>query len=320
MTKAREMRVQAMRYEAEGVLSFELWPLEPRILPPVEAGAHIDLKLGNGLLRSYSLCNAPGETHRYVVGVALDPVSRGGSRYMHEQLRPGDRVEMVGPRNHFALNESVSHTVLVAGGIGITPLWAMAQRLQSLGRSWRLHYAARSATHAAFVEDLRQLAPHAVHTHFDDECGGRLLDIRAIAEAGPPGTHFYCCGPVPMLRAFEEATTHLPRDQMHLEYFKAPESPPAAADAAQSFEVELARTGRVLQVGPGRSILDEMLDVGIEVPYSCMEGICGSCEIKLLAGEADHRDMVLSDAQKKAGNSIMVCCSGARSHRLVLDA
>ena len=320
MTAGRMMRVQAMRYEAEGVLTFELRPLQGGALAPAEAGAHIDLKLANGLLRSYSLCNAPGETHRYVVGVSRDTASRGGSRFMHEDLRPGEHIEVTGPRNHFSLDESAPHTVLVAGGIGITPLWAMAQRLQALGRPWALHYAARAATHAAFADALRALAPDAVHTHFDDECAGRLLDIRAIVAAAPPGAHFYCCGPVPMLRAFEDATAALPPARVHLEYFKAPEPPPPAADAVQGFEVELARSGRVLHVSPGRSILDEMLDAGIDVPYSCMEGICGSCEIRLLAGEADHRDMVLSDAQKKAGESIMVCCSGARSPRLVLDA
>lgn len=317
MSSGRMMRVHALRYQAEGVTSFELRPLDGE-LPAVEAGAHVDLKLPNGMLRSYSLCNAPGETHRYVVGVGKDAHSRGGSRYMHEHLRPGDRLEVSGPRNHFALDESAPHSVLVSGGIGITPLWAMAQRLQTLGRSWTLHMAARSANSAAFRDELRSLAPHALKTHFDDECEGRLLDIRAIVANAPPGAHFYCCGPVPMLRAFEDATAALPPERVHLEYFKAPEAAPAPA--TDGFEVECVRSGKLLKVNAGRSILDEMLDAGVDVAYSCMEGVCGSCEIKLLAGEAEHRDMVLSEAQKKAGGSIMVCCSTARSARLVLDA
>jgi vanillate O-demethylase ferredoxin subunit len=239
---------------------------------------------------------------------------------MHEQIKPGDRLEVTGPRNHFALDETAAHSVLVAGGIGITPLWAMAQRLQATGGSWELHYAIRSMVNAAFVAQLRALAPDAVHMHADDECGGAVLDIGRIVAAAPASAHFYCCGPVPMLRAFEAATAALPRDLVHLEYFKAPEVPGPTAEAFSSFEVELARSGRVLQVGQGGSILDVLLDAGVDVAYSCMEGICGTCEVKLLSGQADHRDLVLSDAQKRSGESIIVCCSGARSPRLVLDA
>lgn len=317
--QSRLMRVEAIRFEAEGVLSFEL--VAPHdTLPPVEAGAHVDVRLPQGLSRSYSLCNPPGEVHRYVIGVARDPASRGGSAYLHDQLRVGQILEVSGPRNNFALDPSAGHSVLIAGGIGVTPIFAMMQSLAACGRTWELHYAARSRRGGAFAQAIMSLAgKNSVSLHFDEEHGGRPLNIAPIVDAAPAGAHFYCCGPTPMIKAFEAATASLPGEQVHVEYFKAAE-PPVEQPLSNRFEVMLARSGRVLQVDEGRSILDTLLDAGVEVAYSCMEGVCGSCEIAVIEGEPDHRDMVLSNAQKKAGKSILVCCSRAKSPRLVLDA
>jgi vanillate O-demethylase ferredoxin subunit len=314
-----EVRVRAVTWEAEGILGFELVPLPPRkSLPPFTAGAHIDLHLPNGLIRSYSLLNPQDETHRYVVGVNRDAASRGGSRYLHETLRPGDVLTIGAPRNNFKLDEEAAHSVFIAGGIGITPLLGMIRRLQSLGRSWQLFYAARTRQGAAFVDELQRLRDTtgaSVQFCFDRENGGRMLDLAAIVSALPAGAHVYCCGPLPMLEAFERATAELPPQQVHVEYFAARET--AATEGG--FTVELARSGRSLVVQPGHTILDSLMEIGVEPPYSCREGICGTCEVRVLDGTPDHRDLVLSAAEKAANDRMLICCSGARSSTLVLD-
>jgi vanillate O-demethylase ferredoxin subunit len=312
------MRVEAIRFEAEGVLSFELCALQGT-LAPAEAGAHVDLHLPGGHVRSYSLCNAPGETHRYVVGVARDPASRGGSAYLHEYVRPGQVIEVSGPRNNFAPDLGAPHSVLIAGGIGVTPLFAMVQGLVAAGRSWEMHYATRTRRVAAFVPALERLGVHGkLRLHFDDENAGRPLDLQSILAAAPAGSHLYCCGPGAMIDAFQAAAAALPAEQVHVEYFKAPAH--SSDDSVPGrFEVMLARSGRLLHVDEDRTILDTLLDAGVDVPFSCMEGICGSCEVAVIDGEPDHRDMVLSQADQTAGKTIMVCCSRAKSQRLVLD-
>ena len=319
-----ELRVALVTDEAEAVRSYELRAAsgesgESRgALPAFTAGAHIDLYLPNGLVRSYSLCNSPAERDRYLIAVQKDAASRGGSRHVFDEVRAGDRLRCGAPRNHFPLDEEAAHTVLIAGGIGITPLRSMIARLEALGRSWELHYCARTRERAAFFEELSRPPSgrgQSVHFNFDQEPGGRMLDLASVIAAARPGSHFYCCGPLPMLAAFESATAHLPREQVHLEYFAAKE------DAARegNFEVELARSSRVLQVRAGQSILDVVLEAGIDVAHACAEGVCGSCETAVLAGTPDHRDQVLTDEERRCGNTMMICCSGALGARLVLD-
>ena len=313
-----QVRLHAIRYEAQGIHSFELRALPGHELPGFTAGAHIDVHLPNGLVRSYSLCNPQSERHRYVVAVSHAPDSRGGSRLMHGSLRVGDTMTVGAPRNNFALDEEAAHSVLIAGGIGITPVWCMIQRLRELGRSWALHYAARSRQGAAFLDALRPLGEPVhtdLHFNFDQEAGGQLLDLSAIVQAAPAGTHFYCCGPLPMLAAFEQATAGLPREQVHVEYFSAKDAP----DTSGGFTVELARSGLTIQVPPGKTILDAVLDQGVDVPYSCTEGVCATCETRVLAGIPDHRDVVLSPEEQASNQTMMICCSGAKSERLVLD-
>jgi vanillate O-demethylase ferredoxin subunit len=314
-----QVRVRAVTYEAEGILGLELVPMPPlRELPPFTAGAHIDLHLPNGLIRSYSLLNAPHERHRYLIGVNKDAQSRGGSRYLHEVLRAGDTLAIGTPRNNFPLDEASPMNVFIAGGIGITPLMGMIARSQALGTPWKLHYAARTRRNAAFLDTL-----HGYHNdpnvelslNFDQEPGGRMLDLAAIVQSLPPGAHVYCCGPLPMLAAYEKATASLPPERVHMEYFAAKDA--AATDGG--FTVELARSGKSVQVRAGQTILDSLMDIGIEPPYACQEGICGTCEVRVIEGIPDHRDLVLSSAEKAANDRIMVCCSGSRSARLVLD-
>ncbi|WP_439590650.1 PDR/VanB family oxidoreductase [Hydrogenophaga sp.] len=317
MSPTFHVLVRSITLEAAGVLSFELRPLDGQLLPAFTAGAHIDLHLPGGLVRSYSLLNSQDERHRYVVAVQLDANGRGGSRAAHE-LRVGQTMGIAGPRNNFQLAEAAPHTVLVAGGIGITPLWCMVQRLQTLGRSWELHYCARTRQQAALLDRVEALAPTArarVHLNFDHEPGASALDLAGLQSRHASETHFYCCGPTGMIQAFQAATAQRRRECVHVEYFANPNE----AAVAGGFAVQLARRKVRLLVAPGRSILQTLLDAGVEVPYSCMEGVCGSCEVPVLAGEPEHRDLVLSPEEQARNTRIMVCCSGSRSDTLVLD-
>lgn len=314
-----QVRVRTTTYEAQNILGFELVPLESaRALPAFTAGAHIELHLPKGLRRSYSLLNDPKETHRYCIGVNLDAESRGGSRFMHEQLRTGTALTVSTPRNLFEMDESAPFNVFIAGGIGITPMLSMIARSQALGTPWRLHYAARTRQHAGFLDLLARShgQPGAeVQLNFDHEPGGQLLDLNAVMAALPAGAHVYACGPAPLLAAYEKATAHLPPERVHREYFVAKDA--AATDG--SYTVTLARSQRTLQIKPGQTLLDGLMAIGMEPTFSCQQGICGTCEVKVLEGTPDHRDMVLTEAEKAANDRMMVCCSGAKSTRLVLD-
>lgn len=309
--------VHTLRYEAQDITSIELRPVDSAEFPEFAAGAHIDLHLPNGLVRSYSLLNPAGERGRYVVGVLKDRASRGGSRCVHEQLRVGQVLPISAPRNNFPLHEDASHTVLVAGGIGVTPILCMGRRLQALGRSFELLYFARSRQSAAFVAELQALgAP--LHLHFDDEQGGPP-DLQALLATRPAqaGSHYYACGPAVMLDAFEKGCAEL-QYIYHVEHFSAVEVA-AAADARQQYTVELKRSGKVITVQPEQTLFGALTAHGVSVETSCEEGVCGSCETRVLEGIPDHRDSVLSQAEKAANRTMMVCVSGCRSERLVLD-
>ena len=310
------VRVQRIEWEAEGVVSVELLAAAGAALPPFTAGSHIDLNLAPGLVRSYSLTNLQGETHRYVIAVGLDAASEGGSRFVHQQLRVGQMLQITAPRNNFPLVESAPQVVLIAGGIGITPLYGMARRLAALGRSFALYYAVREPARAAFLVSLRALG-QPVHTHFDCEHAGRPLDLPAIVGAHPSGTHYYCCGPLGMLAAFETAAEKLPEGLAHVEYFKP--KPQAQAASRAGFTVVLARSQRQIEIAPDQSILAALLANGVKIDSSCQDGICGTCEVRVLEGTPEHRCSVLSKAERAAGKSMMVCVSRAAGERLVLD-
>ncbi|MDO5666844.1 MAG: PDR/VanB family oxidoreductase [Alcaligenaceae bacterium] len=308
-----ELRVQSISYAAKDTYLLELCAVDGRRLPEVTPGAHIDLHLPNGLIRSYSLVRADEQSFCYVVGIKKDAVSRGGSRYVHEQLRVGDLLTVSGPRNHFPLNLSAQHSVLIAGGIGITPIWCMSQFLEKVGASWELWYSVRSRADVAFLKELEALGPK-VNLHVDDEAG-RVMDMQAIISAASPEAHFYCCGPGPMLDAYERVTSERKPESVHMERFAAKES--IALDGG--FVVALARSGKEVAIPEGSSILDVLLEEGVAIEYSCQEGICGCWEVAVLEGEVDHRDAILSDRERAQNKSMMVCCSGAKSQRLVLD-
>lgn len=310
--------VHTLRHEAQDTLSVELRPVQGDVLPAFEAGAHIDLHLPNGMVRSYSLCNDSTERHRYVVAVLKDRASRGGSRCVHEQLRIGTELTISAPRNHFPLHEAASHSVLVAGGIGITPILCMARSLHALGKSFELMCFARSRKHMAFISEIEAMGV-PVHWHFDDEQGGppALKDLLAQRPADA-STHYYACGPAVMLDAFERSCAELGYTHAHIERFAAVEVK-AAADARQSFVVELKRSGKTFEVTPDTSLHKVLVAAKADVPFSCEEGVCGSCETRVLEGVVDHRDSVLSPAERATNKVMMVCVSGCKSERLVLD-
>lgn len=309
--------VHTLRFEAQGIISVDLRAADGQDLPAFEAGAHIDVHLPNGMVRSYSLLNDSRERHRYVLGVLKDANSRGGSKAVHEQLRIGMRLDISAPRNHFALDESAEHTVLLAGGIGVTPILCMAQRLHALGKPFEVLYFARTRQSAAFVDALQALGC-PLHLHFDDAQGGPP-DMKALLAARQlPNTHYYACGPAPMLDAFESHCQTLGYTNAHIERFAAV-AVAAASDAKQSYSVELKRSGKVIDITPGMSLLAALQAANAKVMTSCEEGICGSCETRVLEGIPDHRDSVLSPDEQASHKTMMVCVSGCKSDRLVLD-
>jgi len=313
-----EVRVKRIGYEAENINSYELVAPTGGELAPFTAGGHIDLHLSNGMIRSYSLVNDQRERHRYLIAVNKDAAGRGGSSFVHDSIRAGDIITVSHPRNNFALHEEAEHSVLVAGGIGITPLLSMVRRLETLERSWELFYAARTRVAAAFLDELDALRPNVhlnLRVDFDDERSGRVFDLAAIVKKAPAPAHLYCCGPLPMLAAFEAATADRPADHVHVEYFQARQAPAIEG----GFEVKLARSNRRILVEAGKTILDALLDAGIAVNYACTEGVCGTCETRVLEGIPDHRDQFLSKEEQAANKTVMICCSGVKSGTLVLD-
>ena len=284
-------------------------------LPAAEAGAHIGLHLPNGLERQYSLVHPCARPDRYTVGIKNDPASRGGSRWLHEEARVGMVFPVSPPRNNFPLNEAARHSVLFAGGIGITPIYAMIERLDEIGAGWSLVHACRSGADAAFAARLKSRGN--VRYHFDEDHGGKPLDIAAEIAAADPASDFYCCGPTPMLAAFEAAAemAGIAPERVHVEYF----TQKFEASRGGGFTVELARSGQETFVEEGQSILQAVQAMGVDVPFSCEEGICGSCETSVLSGLPDHRDAILTEAEREESRTMMICCSGCKSDRLVLD-
>ncbi len=314
------LEVRAKRREAEAVYSFELAYPDLELLPPFEAGAHLEVRVGESLIRHYSLCNSPDERDRYVIGVHKASSSRGGSVAM-AALNVGDVIQVSAPRNQFQLDPQARHCVLIAGGIGVTPILAMARQLHLQGRSFELHYLARSWRTAGFVQDIeRSRFAHHASFHFEDELAGRP-DLQRIVGQPRDGSHLYVCGPAVLMDgAFDVAlaqgwsATHL-----HREHFKAVLPPTDAVQDEQSFKVVTRSTGETFEVPAGISVLDVLDAAGVFVPSSCREGLCGTCVTGVLEGTPDHRDVCLSAQERDSNTVFMPCCSRSKSPVLVLD-
>jgi len=309
--------VTAIEPQAQDILSFDLARADGEPLPAFSAGAHIDVHLPDGLIRQYSLCNHPEERHRYQIAVLRSADSRGGSSAMHG-LEQGVRLSISEPRNLFPLQHDARRHLLMAGGIGITPILCMAERLSHTGGDFTLHYFSRSARQAAFVDRLRQ-SPFAdrVHLHFDDGEPGKRPDTAALLGAADPHTHLYVCGPGGFMEHVLDSARGLgwANDNLHREYFSAG----ADEQPKSGFEIQLASSGDVLQVPEGVSVVEVLRGVGVEIPVSCEQGICGTCLTRVLDGEPDHRDLFLTEDEQAANDQFTPCCSRAKSARLVLD-
>ena len=313
----QRLRVQAIRWQADGIHAFELVDPDAALLPPATAGAHVDVHLPGGLMRSYSLAGDPADRTAWTLGVLREVNGQGGSKAMHQSVHVGELLMVGAPRNAFPMAAGATHTVLLAGGIGITPIKAMAHTLTALGKSFEVHYCARTARNVAFTRELRALVPpDRLHFHFDNGVPSQGLNITNLLKQQPDGGHLYYCGPGGFMKACAEASTHWAPGSVHFEHFKPPEQARKSVPDA-SFEVRLARTGITVPVLPDQSIVRAIELAGHRVPTSCLSGLCGSCKVNYLEGDVEHNDYILSDEEKT--RCMTLCVSRSRSPILVLD-
>jgi ferredoxin-NADP reductase len=305
--------VDRVTWEAEDVVSVRLRDAGGADLPAWAPGAHLDLVLPSGLIRQYSLCGDPADRTSYLVAVLRERAGRGGSAEIHDTALVGRALEVRGPRNHFALEPAPAY-VFLAGGIGVTPLVAMARAAARSGTPWRLHYGGRNRQSMAFAGELTRLPGGELIHAPQDEVG--LLDLGAIIAGAPPGAAIYACGPEGMLRAAQSAGDAAGRT-VTVERFAS--SGNTAQGATGAFEVDLCRSGIRLPVPADRSMLEVIRDVLPDVPYSCEEGYCGTCEVAVVDGVPDHRDDILTLDQRAAGDLVMICVSRSASPVLSLD-
>lgn len=305
---------------ATDIRAFELRSVSGAPLPRFTPGSHIDVHVAPGLIRQYSLCNDPREPGPYRIAVKKEPQSRGGSRAMHEQVKAGDVLRIGAPRNNFALeDDSQGPAILIAGGIGITPLLSMALDLLARGREFTLHYFTRSVAHTAFhglLSEPQFLGKVAFHYATEPEAVRAYL--RKVLWHRPPGAGIYLCGPRPFMDLVETtAAPTWPPEAVHLEYFVA--DPESLAGPRDTFTVKLARSGGEYVVAPEQSIVAALAAHGIVIETSCEQGVCGTCLTGVLEGTPDHRDVFLTDEEKLAGDRMTCCVSRAKSAVLVLD-
>lgn len=312
------VKVAGKTREAQDICSFELISTDGTSLPAFSAGSHIDVHINDTLVRQYSLCNCDTQSHRYMISVLRDPDTRGGSAAMHDQIKVGDSLRISTPKNHFPL-VSAPKTLLLAGGIGITPLLCMAERLAKTGAEFELHYCARSLERTAFHRHIRESAyADRASFYFDTGPHARKLDIEQLLAAQPEDSHLYVCGPAGFIEYVSNGATaqRWSADRVHFEYFGAA-APTHESDSP--FDIELASSGRKLRVPANQTALQVLLDNGVDIPVSCEQGVCGTCVTRVLKGMPDHRDMYFSDAEHEKNDQFTPCCSRARTPVLVLD-
>ncbi|WP_118178579.1 PDR/VanB family oxidoreductase [Paraburkholderia phosphatilytica] len=314
-----EVRIVRKFAAADDICGFELAREDGAALPAFTAGAHIDVHLDGGIVRQYSLCNSPAETHRYVIGVLREPASRGGSVAMHA-LAEGSVLRISEPKNHFPLSEGATRSLLFAGGIGITPILGMAERLAALDAPFELHYCTREPARAAFRDRLAEPRfAGCAHLYFDSAPVSERIDLAATLAAAAPGTHLYVCGPAGFIAVVLDTARAAgwSEAQLHREYFAAAAQDHAAASGA--FQVKLAASGRIVEVDHDETVIAALTAAGVDVPTSCEQGVCGTCLTRVLEGEPDHRDVYLTDDERAANDCFLPCCSRSKSPLLVLD-
>ena len=313
-----QVRVQAIVWEADAIASFELRDPLGRPLPAFTAGSHIDLHIKPDLVRQYSLCNDPAERHRYVIAALREDHGRGGSRALHEDTRVGDIVTIRGPRNHFPLAADASRHLLLAGGIGVTPMMAMIAQLEACGQRYRLYYCTRSPQKTAFAERLAPLVTaDKVVIHHDGGDPARSLDLGALLRDVEPGAHVYYCGPAGFMETARRACAHWPSDTVHFEYFTPPADAIASNVGNRAFKVKLLRSGLELDVPADKTIVDVLRAHDVFIETSCENGVCGTCLTRYAGGEPEHRDFVLDESDRK--EFVMVCCARSKTPVLTLD-
>lgn len=321
MTSASTLSVRVARkaVEAADICTFELVAETGGPLPAFSAGSHVDVHLPDGLTRQYSLCNDPKETHRYLIGVLRDPASRGGSKAMHEQVMEGQLLRISAPKNHFPLSHDARRSLLLAGGIGVTPILCMAERLAITGADFEMHYSTRSRERTAFHERIvsSAYAPR-VKFHFDDGAAAQKLDIAALLAAPQDGLHLYVCGPKGFMDAVLSTAraTGWPESQLHYEFFAAEV---AKSESDVSFEIRLASSGRIIMVPKDQTVTQALSAAGVEVQTACEQGVCGTCLTRVLEGVPDHKDMYLTPEEQAANDQFTPCCSRSKTPLLVLD-
>lgn len=313
-----EVRVRARKLEADGICSFELAPMGAELLPAFDAGAHIDVHVPSGQVRQYSLCGDTADRSCWRIGVLREPASRGGSIGMHDSVQVGTVLKVSAPKNLFALTEA-PHSVLVAGGIGVTPILAMAGHLHRGAQAFELHYCARSRERMAFHDEIQAggFAGQA-HCYFSETPQAPQFDALAALQAAPEGAHLYVCGPAGFMDYVVDAARKAgwPEQRLHREHFAG-----AVQDASgdQAFQLRLARSGACFDVPAGSTALQVLLDNGIDMNFSCESGVCGTCITSVLEGTPDHRDSFLTDSERAANDVFTPCCSRAKTATLVLD-
>ncbi|RYF53652.1 MAG: oxidoreductase [Comamonadaceae bacterium] len=313
------VRVARKVVEASGICSFELVSADSASLPAFSAGAHVDVQVPGGLTRQYSLCNDPAEQHRYLIAVLRDAASRGGSAAMHDRVNEGDLIQISVPKNHFALVAQARHSLLLAGGIGVTPLLCMAEQLAVTGAQFDMHYCTRDVDRTAFKGRIAASAfADRVRLHHDAGPVEQRLDIDAVVRQPAPGLHLYVCGPTGFMNAVLAAARlrGWAEDKLHYEFFGAP---PPSRDGDGSFEVQLASSGRVIRVDKEQTVVQALAAAGVVLSTSCEQGVCGTCLTRVLDGIPHHKDLYLTPDEQARNDQFLPCCSRANSARLVLD-
>ena len=312
------VRVARKTKEAEDVASFELVGVDGISLPPFSAGAHIDVQVHGSMVRQYSLCNDPAEAHRYVIGVLKEPNSRGGSAAMHSDVKAGDLLCISAPKNHFPLIPAKKN-LLFAGGIGVTPILCMAERLAQNGADFEMHYCTRGVERTAFYELILASAfADKVAFHFDAGAAQQKLNTVDVLTNAGPDAHLYVCGPTGFINHVIDTAKSLnwTSDRIHSEYFSAA---PADTTEDTAFIVKIASSGKEYVIPADKTVVQALETHGIEIPVSCEQGVCGTCVTRVLSGRPEHRDMYFTDDEHEKNDQFTPCCSRAYSSSLVLD-